>query len=456
MHNAMIKQETFQRTSTPGSAGIVGVGTTGPIHFLVNKFDPAQQELFFPSMQNLGVNETYSFLNGDMIGYMRHTSNILGTNYTRSYSPAFLPLAGPNLHLLLSTQVAKVNINGSSCATGVTLLDGTVITANKEVILSAGSIQSPQLLELSGVGNATVLKAAGVKPLVSLPGVGENLQDHVRITTAYQLKDNYTSPDKLRYNATYAAEQLALYESNQTSFYDETSSAYTYLSWVSVLGNNSFFSQLGQQSAEKGNVIDQLKLDHLQNLGYRVPQLEVLFNDGYLGNKGYPANTSALYGKQFFTMIASINHGFARGYIHINTSDPKAYPVMDPRYLSKPYDLNAVAQGAKYMRKIVYTEPFASAIVNEYEPGLTNVTTDADWLNYAKANVLTIWHPLGTCAMLPKANGGVVSPELKVYGVSRLRVVDASIIPILISGHIQTGVYGIAQRAAEMIIAQYK
>jgi hypothetical protein len=136
MHAAMQKAETYQLTSVNGSAGIAaagGVGYKGPIHALVNRFSPPQQELVFPTFQNLGLRQTYEFLNGDMIGWMRHTSAILGTNYTRSYSPVYLNGAGSNLHLRLSTLVAKVNLDKSKKATGVTLEDGTVINARKEV-----------------------------------------------------------------------------------------------------------------------------------------------------------------------------------------------------------------------------------------------------------------------------------------------------------------------------------
>lgn len=91
----------------------------------------------------------------------------------------------------------------------------------------------------------------------------------------------------------------------------------------------------------------------------------------------------------------------------------------------------------------------------EYEPGLDVVDTDEDWLEYARSNMASIWHPVGTCAMLPKEDGGVVDAELKVYGVQGLRVVDASIMPALVSGHIQSGVYGIAERAAQIVSSQW-
>jgi choline dehydrogenase-like flavoprotein len=299
------------------------------------------------------------------------------------------------------------------------------------------------------------LSAAGVDQLVDLPAVGENLQDHVRITASYELKKGYQSPDELRLNATFAAEQLARWKNNQTGWYDETSSGYAYMQWPQAGYSQKEFVQLAEQSADKSNVVDSLKLKHLKNTGLRVPQLEVLFNDGYLGNKGYPAAGSPLYGRKFASFIASVNHAYSRGSTHINSSDATEHPMFNPMYLSKPFDLHAVASGAKYLRKIATSAPMKSAFVTEYEPGFNVVTTNVDWENYAKANMATIWHPMGTCAMLPKEDGGVVDSTLSVYGTSNLRVVDASIMPILISGHIQTAVYGIAERAAKMIAEQW-
>lgn len=454
MFAAMRQAETFQLT--PEDAGITEpLGHEGPIHFLVNKFSPPQQEAFFPTMVNLGIDETFAFLDGNMTGYMHHTSNILLSNYTRSYSPAYLATAGSNLHLMINTTVSKLNLDSKACVTGVTLEDGSIVNAKKEVILSAGSLQSPQLLELSGIGNATILAAAGIDQLVDNPHVGENLQDHIRAVTAYQLRPNYTSPDIFRFNLTFAAEQLAQYYSNQTGYYDETATGYAYLTWQQVLGNDSSFVALAREAAESGNLIDQKKLAILENGRMSEPQLEIIFSDGYLGFKGYPAANSSQYGQQFFGLIAAIQHPFSRGSTHINASNPRGKPVFNPNYLTQEYDLQAVKEGAKYLRKIASTPPLSYTWTSEYEPGLDVVNTEAEWTEYAKNAVTTIWHPLGTCAMLPKEHGGVVDSKLKIYGVDRLRVVDASIIPILPSGHIQSAVYGIAERAAEMIAAQW-
>ncbi|CAJ2504869.1 Uu.00g122630.m01.CDS01 [Anthostomella pinea] len=105
----LLSYDRATNTAVNGSAGLVGmgVGEAGPIHFLVNHFSPAQQEAFFPTMQNLGWEQTYSFLDGDMLGWMRHTSNILDVNYTRSYSPAFLSIAPSNLEIMVNTTVAN-------------------------------------------------------------------------------------------------------------------------------------------------------------------------------------------------------------------------------------------------------------------------------------------------------------------------------------------------------------
>jgi choline dehydrogenase-like flavoprotein len=452
MFAAMRKSENYQRTSVLGSNQVDATVTGGPIDALINRFSPAQQEAFFPAMKNLGIGMTEEYLNGALIGVMRHTSAIVGTNYTRAYSPAYLALAKSNLHLMLNTTVAKINLDTkNSRAVGVMLSTGKKITAKKEVILSAGSVLSPQLLELSGIGGEKVLTAAGVKQLVDLPGVGENLQDHIRIVVTYELRKNYTSVDILRLNQTYATEQFTRYNNNQSSFYDTASVGYSYLNWSQVIGDDSTLVRYAEQSATKDKP-SQKKLQFIKDKKYKpkVPQLEIIFSDGYLGLKGFPAVGSPLYGTQFFGLIAAIQHPLSHGSTHINSSNVSAKPIFNPNYLSNKYDLEAIKTASKYMRKIANTAPLKYAWSNEYEPGPA-VQTDAQWESFAKNSTLTIWHPVGTCAMLPKEDNGVVDPKLRVYGVKGLRVVDASVMPALVSGHIQTAVYGIAERAAEMI-----
>ncbi|EQB45894.1 GMC oxidoreductase [Colletotrichum gloeosporioides Cg-14] len=455
---AMKKSENFTGINTD-TYGSEGVGDSGPVKAVINRIIPEHQETWIPTMNTLGIKTNLESLGGNPLGVMYQPSSIDATHYNRSYSAnAYVPIAGSNLEILSDTTVAKVNleqVGDEQQATGVTLQDGTVIAANKEVILSAGSIQSPGLLELSGIGQASVLNSSGIAQVIDLPGVGENLQDHLRIQSSYQLKPEYTSFDILRSNTTYAAEQLALWNAGEVSLYDYTGSGYTFTTWAQALGNDSQMVALAKEAAgEDPSKVDAKKLEFMTNPA--IPQLEVIFSDGYTGVKGYPASTSPLFGKGFFTLIAAIMHPMSRGNIHINPADTTGKPIINPNYFAHEHDLEAAIQAIKYCRKIATTEPMASIWESEYEPGLDVVQTDEQWREFALNTTLSIFHPVGTCSMLPKEDGGVVDANLKVYGTSNLRVVDASVIPLLVSAHVQTAVYGIAEIAAERIIADAK
>lgn len=454
---AMKKAETF--TPSP-DYGVTGVGNSGPIKSAINRFIPEQQKSWIPTMNNLDVPHNLESLGGNPLGVMYQPSNIDSVPWNRSYSAnGYLPIASSNMEILANTRVAKINLQKrgrSVIATGVTVQGGAIINARNEVVLSAGSIQSPGLLELSGIGQHAVLSAAGIDQIIDLPGVGENLQDHIRIQTSFQLKDNYTSFDQMRINATFRQEQLALREAGQISMIDYTGSAYAFLLWkqleTSVSSSlNTLAKSIFSKSKSK---VEKQKLAWLGD--NRVPQVEVIFSDGYTGGtKGYPAATSPLFGKSFFTLITAIMHPFSRGSVHISSADIDVRPVLDPKYLSNEYDVQAAIAAIRYARKIANTSPLRDLWVAEYEPGLEAVPEDNNeeqYRDFVLNTTLSIFHPIGTCAMLPRKDGGVVDNKLLVYGTENLRVVDASVMPLLISGHIQTAVYGIAERAAEMIV----
>lgn len=187
--SGMEKSENFTGIDSQ-DYGHIGRGTQGPIHNVVERYRTEQVQAWVPTLESLGLSHNLESLGGNPIGAMLQPSSINPDNNTRSYSAnSYLPQVGPNLALMLSTRVAKINLEtsykdmksrrsaeGSVVATGVTLQDGSVITVREEVILSAGSLQSPGILELSGVGQKDVLDAAGIKQIIDLPGVGENFQ----------------------------------------------------------------------------------------------------------------------------------------------------------------------------------------------------------------------------------------------------------------------------------------
>lgn len=457
---AMEKSENFTGANT-GTYGDGGVGTQGPIHSVIDRYVPAQQYPFIPTVSGLGIPTNLNSLGGNPIGVMFQPASIDPTHYNRSYSAnGYLPLAGPNLAVLTDTRVAKINFNYNGSvqyATGVTLQDGSAITATREVILSAGSIQSPGLLELSGIGQSSVVAALNTTLLIELPGVGENLQDHLRVQSAYQLKSNYTSFDILRYNTTFSTEQLDKWIAGEFSIYDYSGSGFIFADWKQVVGEDSQLVALAQAAmGNSSNPVDQKKLQWLGDPA--VPQVEAIFADGYTGVKGYPAPGTPLYGQGFSTLIGGLMHPLSLGSVHVDPADPLgSQPIIDPRYLSDGnYSLQGLIEIAKFLRRVARTPPLADVFVDEYEPGYDVVplnATDDQWGAYVLNVSDTFYHPTGTCAMLPRADGGVVDSELRVYGTANLRVVDASIIPVQIAAHIQSAVYGIAERAAEMIIA---
>jgi choline dehydrogenase-like flavoprotein len=450
LYSAMLKAEKFQPSTEYGTEG---VGSTGPIKTVINRIFPRHQSTWIPTLNAFGLATNRESLGGNPIGVSTQPTNV-SPEYNRSYAPEYLQLAKSNLVLRTDTRVAKVNFEGIT-AVGITLEDGSVVSARKEVILSAGSFQTPGLLELSGIGNETMLKNLNIPVIKNLPTVGENLQDHIRIQSSYQLKPEYPSFDALK-NATRAAAELALYNDNKVSLYDYTASGYAYFPWSIVSNETTAKLRALVNSTIPTSPVDKLKMHYFSPaLSNSVPQLEVIFSDGYTGLKGYPAANSSLSGIGTFSLIGVVQHPLSKGNVHISSSNITSKPTINPNYLSHPYDLEAAANLAKFLRTIASAEPMRSVWTNEYEPG-NAVQSDEDWKTYALGNTLSIYHPIGTAALLPEEDGGVVDAELKVYGTKSLRIVDASIIPLLPSAHIQTLVYGIAEKAAEMIIAEHQ
>ncbi|KAH7012441.1 choline dehydrogenase [Microdochium trichocladiopsis] len=445
MVKAMTKSENFTGTDKDRH------GRNGPIQNYYNRVVYPVLRFWQPAVSKLGINvNDHDSMGGDPIGVGLQPTNIDTKKNTRSYSASsYLPLAGKNLVVRTNTQVAKVNLvklkDSEYKATGVALPGGEVIRARKEVIISAGSVQSPGLLELSGFGQPAVLKAAGVTPLVNLPGVGENYQDHIRLSNTYRLKDGIDSFDNLIFDSAgaNATGELQKWVEGELSLYEYTTSAYGFMNWRQ-LGLDVKMKKIARDVfGRSANVIDAKKLQYLNNA--RVPSIEMIYEANFVGSFGYT-------GGKFITLIATVMQPFSRGSVHIDPSDPRGKPIIDPKFMSNKYDHEGLVEAAKFSRRIAHSEPIKSTWVAETEPG-EDIQTDEDWRAYAKTAMGSFYHPVGTCAMLPRKNGGVVSPELLVYGTTNLRVVDNSIIPIIPAAHIQTAAYGIAEVAAAKIIA---
>ncbi|TFK80961.1 GMC oxidoreductase [Polyporus arcularius HHB13444] len=383
----------------------------------------------------------------------------------------------PNLTVFLSSQATKINFDlGDSVVSllssllssllglgqmrassvDVVALNSTGITgrvfARKEVILSGGAFGTPQLLELSGIGNPEILREAGIPTLIDLPAVGENFQDHPSFTQDFEVQNTLFTYDLLRNNATFNASQTAEYSESGTGLLANVQFVLTF-SPLKALISSELLATVQDQATALINAPGTSPLARRQHRITRdfltaddVGNIEFIMFPG--GGRTRVAPTP---GSAYITVYTCLMHPFSRGSVHVNTSDPMASPLIDPSYLDNDIDRQLALQGVKLARTITQTEPLNALVVGDHSPG-ANVTTDADWTEFTKDFLTTTYHPIGTAAMLPRELGGVVDPlTLKVHGTANLRVVDASLMPMLIATHPQSTVYAIAERAADII-----
>jgi choline dehydrogenase len=177
-----------------------------------------------------------------------------------------------------------------------------------------------------------------------------------------------------------------------------------------------------------------------QQLTQNVGQLEVLMT--MLGT-----------GDNTIGIQVALQHPWSRGTIFINSTDPFTAPLINPDYFGVGYDTDIMSYGSEFARKLADSAPLNTILITETLPGAA--VTGEDLYTYTKQNSGTEYHPLGTCAMLPKESGGVVDTNLRVYGAANLRVIDSSVMPLQISAHLMASTYGIAEKASDMIKAQY-
>ncbi|KDN44352.1 hypothetical protein RSAG8_05616, partial [Rhizoctonia solani AG-8 WAC10335] len=420
---------------------------------------------FRKSMANLGIPINFDPDSGNAFGTFNSATSVNRTTGRRSYAATTYYACNahrPNFIVLTGAQATKINFSDTTSnnrtrnlvATGVTFVHQShtyTVKARKEVIISAGTFQSPHLLELSGIGNPTILQRNDIRTLIELPGVGENYQDHMFVTTTYELKPGSSTQnfDLLRNNATFAAAAAAQYNATHDGILSSPPSILSFISLDSVANS----AEIANMTAQLEREITSEKINQLQQKSYEIQKGWLKEKLGLVEVIGYPAYAGASVPKantSYITLFTAVQHPFSRGNIHINTSDPLVAPHIDPKYFSKSIDLDTLVYAIKFGQKLSKTEPLASLIVTRQDPA-PEVTSDADIVDYIKANVASIHHPIGTVSLAAKELGGVVDVHLKVYGTDNVRVVDASVIPLHIGSHLQRTVYGIAEKAAKII-----
>jgi choline dehydrogenase len=321
----------------------------------------------------------------------------------------------PNLAVRTDAHVTRVVFDGAR-ATGVEYRRGAAthrVRCMREVILSAGALQSPQLLQLSGVGNAADLQALGIPVVANAPGVGENLQDHLQIRLLHKVSKPITTNDELR------------------------------------------------------TLAGRVRIG-LQWLLRRQGPLAVGINQGGLFTRLMPGAASPDIQFHFATLSADVAGGAphpwpgctfsvcqlrpeSRGSVKLASTDPLRAPSMQPNYLSTETDRRYAIESVKYARRLAATRSLAPYLVEEHRPGAA-VRSDDEILDFARQYGQTIFHPSGTCRMGSDAMS-VVDDRLRVRGLQGLRVADCSIMPTLVSGNTHLPVVMIAEKASDMILA---
>jgi len=296
-----------------------------------------------------------------------------------------------------------------------------------------------------------VLKPLGIPVKVNLPSVGEGIVDQYYSGVSYELKNQSIVTLDSRGDPEFLAAALAEYEAKKTGLLTIGVSAFALAPLQFLTSDADKLIAAQAERIKNSNVSDNVKalwdiqVNQLQN-PHKYGLIELVAFPGFLTWKSTPPE-----GKKHITFVVGLQIPFSRGSIHISSTNYTIQPAINPNYLAEDFDLEAVVAALKFSRKIAQTGAFAEIVAAEVDPG-ADVQTDDQLKDYIKGFAQTFLHTIGSCSMLPRNKGGVVSPELKVYGTSNIRVVDLSILPFQISAHPQLTVYGIAEKASDMIL----
>ncbi|HEY0218190.1 MAG TPA: choline dehydrogenase [Afipia sp.] len=376
-------------------------------------------EAIIRGAEELGVPRTNDFNGGDQegVGYFQlFTRN----GWRNSSAVAYLRPAKNRSNLCIETdaQATGLILKGRKVVGVRYRQNGKMkeVRAGREVILSAGSLQSPQLLQLSGIGPGLLLRRNGIEVVHDLPGVGQNLQDHLQFRLMFKVSRPITTNDDLR---------------------TWTSQARIGLQWL-LSGKGPL-----------GIGINQGGLFTRVLPGSKTPDIQFHFGTlsaDQAGGKPHPWSGC--------TFSVCQLRPESRGTVEIKSADPMQPPSMRPNYLATETDRLCAIESIKYARQLAATDALRPYLTSEYRPG-AGVQSDAEILEFARENGATIFHPAGTCKMGSDAMA-VTDSQLRVHGIDGLRVVDCSIMPTLVSGNTHAPAVMIAEKASDMILAAAK
>ena len=349
----------------------------------------------------------------------------------------------------------------SVAATGVLLRmkDGSekVVHVNREVILAAGAIQTPQILELSGIGGRSLLESFGLPVFIDNKGVGENLQDHPQTCISYELRDGLPSMDMFR-DASFTQAAVKDYERTKSGPVGGVSYSVSYLPIVGESGVLSLDDRkaLLDKHIHEDNLQHKLLKEMLSQS--KEPAMSLVWFDCQMNMDSKEPTNFGEYvmpkqSENYATILHGLAHPFSRGSCHIETSDIMDHPIINPAYLTHSVDAAIAAHSVMFGDKLMATEPLSSTVIKpnamRLPPNIPNTLEEA--VDVARLRTVSNMHLSSTCSMMPRHELGVVDSKLIVHGTTNIRIVDASVFPLVPLGNIQPTVYAVAERAADML-----
>ena len=410
------KMESWQNgaDSFRGGDGPLNVSeVSDQLHPLCKNFLSAAQEI------GINLNRDMNGKNQEGVGNFQITTH---KGQRMSSSRAYLwPIKSrTNLSIIKNALVSRVLIKDKKAYGVEYIKSGKIhqVMASREVILSAGAINSPQLLQLSGVGPKDVLDKAAVSLIHDSPAVGENLQDHLGVSYFYKSKVP-TLNDQLR------------------PFLGKIYQGLRY-----VITRRGPLSLSVNQSGGFIKTRD----------GLEKPNIQLYFSPVSYSLES-PERRAMMSPDPFSAMLFGISNcsPLSRGRVHIENNNPLKPPIIEPNYLSHKEDVRDLLEGVKVLRKLAKTDSFREVIGEEFRPG-QECQTDEQMIQHIKDTVWTVFHPCSTCRMGPDPLKNVVDSNLRVHGIKNLRVADASIFPQIVCGNINAATIMIGEKASDLIL----
>ncbi|KZV84012.1 alcohol oxidase [Exidia glandulosa HHB12029] len=408
-------------------------GSSGPLVSSYPNWVNDKHTAFLSAARATGLSENLDPNNGDNVGAWTFNCGIDPRTATRSYAATayWAPNADrANLLLVTSAQAFKITFvppdsidhEAPRVAQGVQFsCQGSVLyaKAGRDIVLSAGAIQTPQLLELSGIGDPAILGEHGIDCIVDLPGVGENLQDHIFVPITYEVADDCDTWDDARDPAKHA--EIWGQYLQQKGMYSHMHSAVAMAGLPTIAGTQERMENIKAAAAQQ---LEDTAAPHAKQYTLLTEwldqpsqaQAEIIQAPGFINFSSQPED-----GKHYHTHISILLRPFSRGRVHIASPDPHAAPSIDPRYFSHPLDFDICMDIVRYSLRIMQTDPVAGYCVRSVHPGPD--LSDAELEAYVRQQATTIWHAAGTAALLPRDDLGVVDEHLRVYGTANLHVV---------------------------------